>query len=240
MKKIIIPALLAIVAVCTSSCRFVRFNEKAYQDYLDSHLIAKGPSTEEVRSLESFEHLSLVSSFDVDIVKAEGEPSVKIYAPANVIQYIGTSVSGGVLLLNWDFEGSQYRSANVNDSDIKITVYAPAIKQVVITGSGDIKIGEGVCAESFEVNISGSGDIEGRGLTCKKLMAYITGSGDIDLSGIDCEELTASISGSGDIELSGRTDKAEFIVRGSGDIDAKGLNAGSVSQTVRGSGDISL
>ena len=88
-----------------------------------------------------------------------------------------------------------------------------------------------------EVNLSGSGDVSFRdGLTANSLKLRISGSGDM-VGKVDAKTLESSISGSGDMSLSGRADNSTVSVVGSGDYTARNLTTASTAIRLTGSGD---
>jgi len=72
---------------------------------------------------------------------------------------------------------------------------------MTLTGSGDIRIGEGAIG-SLAARISGSGDIEAEAVSVRQASIRITGSGDATLR-ID-ERLEAVLSGSGSVRYAGK------------------------------------
>ena len=88
--------------------------------------------------------------------------------------------------------------------------------------------------------VSGSGDILADGLSVPRLSAQVEGSGDIRLTGLAADALTLSVAGSGDISASGRSARLQASVAGSGDIRADSLAADTVDVSIAGSGDVTV
>jgi len=205
------------------------------------------------RHLSGFNAVNVAGPFDVDIIQGATE-SVKVEAPADVMERILTEVNGGVLKIynkhdnwNWgDFWGHHKK--------ILVHVTVKDINSINISGSGDVSFREGITANSLKLRISGSGDMTGK-LNAKTLESSITGSGDMKLSG-SAESSTVSVVGSGDftarnlltvssaVRVSGSgdaevnaSDKVDAAVNGSGDVRYTGA-AKNINSRKNGSGDI--
>jgi len=205
------------------------------------------------RHLSGFNAVNVAGPFDVDIIQGATE-SVKVEAPADVMERILTEVNGGVLKIynkhdnwNWgDFWGHHKK--------ILVHVTVKDINSINISGSGDVSFREGITANSLKLRISGSGDMTGK-LNAKTLESSITGSGDMKLSG-SAESSTISVVGSGDftarnlltvssaVRVSGSgdaevnaSDKVDAAVNGSGDVRYTGA-AKNINSRKNGSGDI--
>ena len=206
------------------------------------------------RHLSGFNAVNVAGPFDVDIIQGATE-SVKVEAPADVMERILTEVNGGVLKIynkhdnwNWgDFWGHHKK--------ILVHVTVKDINSINISGSGDVSFREGITANSLKLRISGSGDMTGK-LNAKTLESSITGSGDMKLSG-SAESSTISVVGSGDftarnlltvssaVRVSGSgdaevnaSDRVDAAVNGSGDVRYTGA-AKNINSRKNGSGDIS-
>ena len=205
------------------------------------------------RHLSGFNAVNVAGPFDVDIIQGATE-SVKVEAPADVMDRILTEVNGGVLKIynkhdnwNWgDFWGHHKK--------ILVHVTIKDINGINISGSGDVSFRDGITANSLKLRISGSGDMTGK-LNAKTLESSITGSGDMKLSG-NAESSTVSVVGSGDftarnlltvssaVRVSGSgdaevnaSDKVDAAVNGSGDVRYTGA-AKNINSRKSGSGDI--
>ncbi len=206
------------------------------------------------RHLSGFNAVNVAGSFDVQITQSSTE-SVKVEAPAEVMDHIMTEVNGGVLKIynkhdSWDWSGWWG-----HHKKIIIYVSVKDINSIYISGSGDVAFRNGLSANSLKLRISGSGDMVGK-VDAKTVECSITGSGDMSLSGhaesstVDLvgsgdynakNMLTVStavrVSGSGDAEVNA-SDKIDAAIHGSGDIHYTGA-ARNVSTSKTGSGDIS-
>jgi hypothetical protein len=186
-----------------------------------------GEKASETRDVESFNRIKLTGSSEV--IVTIGEPqSVTVEADDNLLDIITTEVRGGSLVIS-------ARESYSSRVGVTVTITAPELRGVSITGSGDVSV-EDLEVESFETSVTGSGDITARG-QADSLEAKVTGSGDIDCFGLKVRRAEASIYGSGDIRLH-VSESLSGAVYGSGDIEYRG-NPKDVERTVAGSGDIS-
>lgn len=174
-----------------------------------------GDFTSETRNVSSYDQVALEGSMNVELV-AGTEGKLTVEAESNLMEHILTEVSGNRLKIS--IEKGVNLSPSRNKS-IKITVPFESLDGVSLTGSGDIVTKNGIRAERFDVNLTGSGDIR------------------LDL---DSRDVKGSITGSGDIELRGKTINFRCVVTGSGDFHASGLQAEKVEARISGSGDIDV
>jgi len=205
------------------------------------------------RHLSGFNAVNVAGPFDVDIIQGATE-SVKVEAPADIMDRILTEVNNGVLKIynkrdTWDW-GNFWG----HHKKILVHVTVKDINSINISGSGDVSFRDGITANSLKLRISGSGDMTGK-LNAKTLESSITGSGDMKLSG-NAESSTVSVVGSGDftarnlltvssaVRVSGSgdaevnaSDRVDAAVNGSGDVRYTGA-AKNINSRKNGSGDI--
>jgi len=205
------------------------------------------------RHLSGFNAVNVAGPFDVFISQGQNE-SVKVEAPADVMDRILTEVNGGVLKVYSKHDTFNWGNWWGNHKKIAIYVVAKDLNAISISGSGDVQFKDGITTNSIKLRISGSGDMMGR-IDCKSLESSISGSGDMNLSG-HADNSTVSLVGSGDytarnlttastaIRLTGSgdayvnaSDRIDAALHGSGDIHCSG-NPKNVSKSTSGSGDI--
>ncbi|MEC7752653.1 MULTISPECIES: head GIN domain-containing protein [Roseivirga] len=91
-----------------------------------------------------------------------------------------------------------------------------------------------------EVVVSGAGDVIGQRLIkTDDLRLSISGSGDIELE-VDAKTIQSKISGSGNIDLKGSAQEASLGISGSGKYYAESLKADDYNITITGSGRASV
>lgn len=165
------------------------------------------------RHLTGFNAVSVSGSYDVFITQGASE-SVKVDAPANIIDKIITEVEGGVLKI-YTKSGTNWNWSNGNKKMI-VYVSIKDINAVSLSGSGDVVFKDGLRAPSLKIKLTGSGDISGK---------------------VEVKNLESSIGGSGDITLSGRAENSAVSVVGSGDFTGENLVTTNTQVKVAGSGD---
>lgn len=119
---------------------------------------------------------------------------------------------------------------------LRVVITAPSVKRFDLQSSADLSI-RGYDQPTFELNVSGSGDVDATGET-RTATIDTTGSGDSDLSGLRMIDASVDASGSGDISV-GPTGKADISISGSGDVDVT-TRPTTVTQDISGSGDVSI
>lgn len=168
----------------------------------------EGPLMEEERSLDDFHSISNAVTATVYLEQGPQE-SIRIEAQGNMLANLLTDVENGTLRIGWD--------ENVRSHDgVTIYITIPDVRELKISGSGEISGVNTIKGESLEVNISGSGEA--------KLTAEV-------------EQMEATISGSGEMELGGSSEELEIKVSGSGEIDALEMETAEAEVQVSGSGD---
>lgn len=193
----------------------------------------------EVRKVASFEKISITGSVDV-VYKQGNTQSVKVVAPARIINKITTSVANRTLeigLKSNSFNGFNFYS----DDDVKVYVTSPDLIGVFIKGSGDFEAKSKIDSDNFALSIMGSGDTDIDYLICDNFRVELRGSGDVEIDHLRCATSSISLRGSGDIEISqDRVKNTNIELYGSGDIKVKSANCGVINCRVLGSGDVSL
>ena len=170
------------------------------------------------RHLSGFHAIDVAGSYDVYITQGASE-SVKVEAPADMMEHIKTVVEDGVLRIYNNNDGFHWGDIWGHHPKIRVYVVVKDIDAVNVSGSGDAFFRDGLRANSLKLNVSGSGDMTGR---------------------VDAKTLESDISGSGDMKLSGNADNSTVSVVGSGDFSARSLTTMSTTVHVSGSGDASI
>lgn len=159
---------------------------------------------------------------------------IELYGSDNIIPLLETYVEDNTLIIKFK------KNVSIRNGKLDIKVFSPDLNRMTINGSGNVYIPNGInTQEDIAISINGSGDIEGKGLNCRKMSVAISGSGDVRLQQIKSEECAASIAGSGNISLNGQALTAKYNISGSGNIVAAGLEAKDVSAHIADSGNIS-
>ncbi len=194
-------AALAILAATASSWSLA-WGEASIQP--------SGNVRQEARAVTGFTGLGLAIPGRVELRQGSPE-AVTVEADDNLLPEIQTVVEGGKLVIRFA------RKLSVGGKPvIRITVTAPRIDSI---------------------SVSGSGDVVAASLAVPTLAIAVGGSGDVKLANVQVDTLTLSIAGSGDIRAGGKATEVVAKIAGSGDLDTEKLEARRVSVSIAGSGD---
>ena len=198
MRTIQLLFLAAILSVTIISCDKVN---------------GKGEPVVEERTVTGYHAISLSMSATVYFTTADNY-SMTVHAQENLMPYIITEVEGDRLVIK------EKNGVNFGTFDpITVTITAPSVDDLDISGSGDINVGSTWSGSTLSTNISGSGNI--------------------NMVNIEAGTFKANISGSGSILASGgTTDYADLTISGSGNIDVRMVYADTTYATISGSGNI--
>lgn len=202
MKKAVLFMLLAVMGLVTlSSCEKME---------------GEGPLTTEVRDLQGFRSVS--SSIGGRVYYKIGSTyRVEVEAQRNILEVLQTRLVGTELVVKIK-DGVNIRS----HEPITVTITAPVLEAVNLSGSGDLEVQGMVQADNLSLRVSGSGNI-------------LTGEMQI------ADKLTATISGSGNIITgTGSVVNESLRVSGSGHIDLRTLQGKHAVAEISGSGHIKL
>jgi hypothetical protein len=181
----------------------------------------------ETRSVTGFDEIS-VEGFGEVIVEVGPAESLTVEAEDNVIPYLITRVSGGTLKIGAEGDTS-FR--DVEQPVFRITM--PELTGVSISGSGSVTA-TGIDTDSFDVSISGSGDVHPEGRVID-LSVSISGSGEFDGENLRSADAAVDISGSGSATVDA-ADTLDIEIGGSGNVTYLGDPA--ITQSIGGSGTV--
>lgn len=176
----------------------------------DLFIKGNGIVTSESRYASPFTEVNSSGSFDVHITPGESW-SITVNAESNLLPYIDTDISHGVLELT--VRGIRQMT---NTRPMEIYVTTPVLNAIRLSGSGDITSGFFAC-ENFTALLSGSGYIK---------TAFLA------------EEADLTLSGSGNMEVNGNTEKGRLTISGSGKIMGYNMKVKDCIATISGSGDV--
>jgi len=162
--------------------------------------------------LTGFNKVDLSNQGNVELV-TDVNQFVDVKANENLFDILRIEVKDGRLELDTK---SGYSIGNYDE--LTFYVHAPVLKEVSVSGSGDMNGGNGITDTNF--------------------LAKVSGSGEIKINGISGGYTEANISGSGDITLGGTTTQSKLTISGSGNIHAFNLNSGTTEARISGSGNI--
>jgi len=177
--------------------------------------------------IEKFSELELNSSIPVFISQGN-EQHVNVKGNENLIGLLNKELNGDT----WKIEFDKCLSSTEN-FEVHITV--TDLSRVELNGSGAISSRNTIKGEIFELVLDGSGDLK-IDLQVKELETQLNGSGDMQLSG-STKTHDISLDGSGDINAENlKSDDVKVDVNGSGDVRV--FSSYKLDIKVNGSGDV--
>ena len=208
--------------------------------------------TTQKRDLSAFSQISLRISANVHLQQGNTQ-SVEVKGKEDALQKLITEVNDRKLVIRFPNE-TFFNKWNPGPIDIYITV--PQVDGLTISGSGSITSEGKIDSRILNLVISGSGDIKLGDLKAEKVSSALSGSGNIYLSGKgNAAEMKVSISGSGnvkaidfpvdnvDVRISGSgncwvnsTKKLDVKLAGSGNVVYRGNP--SINSSIAGSGKV--
>jgi len=210
--------MLVASALFSASCGFadvVRGNGKVETDR---------------RDVSAFTSVSVSGSGTLRV--HEGSRNVEIIADSNILPYITTEVSGGVLKI-----GLKPLTSITRATKMEYDVTVPSLEGVRLSGSGDAYV-DAFSGDRFSAAVSGSGGVKAD-LDYDSVELSVSGSGGFDVA-LEAKSLSVSCSGSGKIYLKGAADKAGIAISGSGDVLARNLSTKKTDARVAGSGSVEI
>lgn len=172
----------------------------------------------EDRHLSGFHAIEVGGPYDVTISQGSTE-SVKVEAPEDIQPHVTTEVVNGVLKI-YNKHNDMFHWGDIfRHKKILVYVSAKYLDSIIVSGSGDVAFKNGLHGDKMNLQVSGSGDVNGV---------------------LEVKELDTKISGSGDVKLSGHAETSAVRVSGSGDYSARGLITSNTDVHVSGSGDASI
>lgn len=167
----------------------------------------------ENRRVSGFDEVEL-SGVGKLIIEQGTTESLEITAEENLMPYLESRVTGGVLNLGVDDFVNIQPSAEV--------VY-------------HLKV-----IDLASIETSGLGDVESLSLAANSLRIQISGSGKVTIKDLQATELSVAVSGLGDIILAGKVDEQRLELSGAGTYTAGDLESKSADVSISGSGNAVL
>jgi hypothetical protein len=188
-------------------------------------ITGSGRIVSQPRSVPDFRAVETNGAEDIH-VRFGLRPSLLVTADDNLLPYLTTEVSDGVL---HDGSVGSYRTRTTP----QVYVTVPDLMSAITRGSGDVTV-SGVNNRELELITKGSGSIRADGRT-GMLVAKVQGSGDAELRMIQAANADVGVYGSGDAWVG---TNGALIARsyGSGDVHVVG-NPASADVGVYGSGN---
>jgi hypothetical protein len=195
-------------------------------------LRGNGKQITEYREVTGYDFIENSTAINVTVIESDTF-GLKMEIEENLADNIITTVSGGILTIR---HGS-LKNCITHTLTPTITVYAPVMTGLTLSGSGDFAVPE-LTGSDVAVRLSGSGNIALESVTSSVFQIRISGSGDVSVRDINCDEAEIILSGSGDFSAAGSADHGIFSLTGSGDAYTRDMVLGTAAATISGSGNI--
>jgi len=213
-----------------------------------------GEIIRESRAVSNYSRITFAAPGELTIVQ-DGSEGLIIEGDDNLLPYIKTSVTGGVLRIYTE----PAIPILLYTKPIQYTLNVDVLTSVVLDGSGNIRSDE-LEGDSLDLELNGSGNFEigtfkgdeslleldGSGnfafeqIQVNALNVRLDGSGDFRLGELTAKTLELIVNGSGSIRAAGSTDEAEIVVNGSGAVRAEELECQIAGVRITGSGSAQL
>ncbi len=198
-----------------------------FDGWWGSGVRGSGVERTETRELRSFKGVEVGGAFDVEITAGAKEHSIEISGDDNLLEYIETEVSGGVLHITT-------KKSISPKAKLHLRISAEMLSSVNSSGASDVVLNN-ISNERFELETSGAGSVRGA-IKANDVRIETSGAGDVQVSGA-AKTLSVETSGAADIDASELTaDKVRVDVSGAGDVSVHANNELDVS--VSGAGDV--
>lgn len=214
----------------TLAFTFIIFSiSETYAQWGNTKVVGNGDVTTKTISTESYDKIKAVGSMDVHLVRGN-EGNITIKTDSNLHEYIIVELKENALVVR-----TKKNTSLKTKKGIHVTIPFEEIDGVSLVGSGDIDSRDTIKSDTFDVAVTGSGDVI-LAVEANTLDAKVTGSGDMTLSG-KTRQLEVKVSGSGDFMGNAMiSENTQAYVSGSGDAEVNATK--SLKARVNGSGDI--
>lgn len=158
----------------------------------------------ETRIVGSFTGIKVGGAFEV-FIKQTGTPGVEVEADDDILPYIVTEVTGGILKIGMK-KSPPHRWNNIHTLNVYITV--ADLNALSLSGAVEITTQTEIKGEKMEIEMSGAVEA--------------------DLN-LNLQKLTMDISGASEIKLVGRAQEVKIQASGASELDAFGFEVVNLS-----------
>ncbi|HRO48388.1 head GIN domain-containing protein [Agriterribacter sp.] len=193
-------------------------------------LTGNGSIQTQERDVSAFTKVATQGSTLIHIVQGT-DFEVKAKGYANLLPYLKTTVSNGVLSVRYE------DTRNVRNDNSEVFITMPVLTGLSSQGSGDIYVaGTFNSSDNFDVTISGSADIVVEKGSADHFALHSSGSGDFKSFGFTAGTADITIAGSGNVEIA-VVQQLKAKIRGSGSVYYKG-DPVTIDDDISGSGKV--
>ena len=144
------------------------------------------------RNVEGFNGIKFEGVGNVNIYPGE-DYRVTVKTDSNLMDRVLTSVSGNILQIS-------QKSGPFNPTELTINVYMPDLKNITISGTGNIKVFNGSSSE-LNITLSGTGNIDAQNFQVDDITINHSGTGNLKIWAV--KTLNGTLSGTGNILYKG-------------------------------------
>lgn len=168
--------------------------------------------------LSGFERINFAGVYEID-VEVGPDYSISLTGTERALERVESSVKDGTLHLGRKERKRRISIGGDRDGGIDAVITLPALSGLNVSGVVDGQI-KGIDAESFDIDVSGVGDVELAG-ECGSMDADVSGVGDLDAKDLECRSVSVEVSGVGGASVYA-SEEVDAEVSGVGDIDVYG------------------
>jgi hypothetical protein len=228
MKLLILRAALAAACITLASLTAAQSNSTAMLRVSTDSSTATSTDKTETRPTGKFSGIDLRAPADI-VFSVAPNPSITVTGSADEVALLDTTVHDNVLTIALKHSVMQMKG-------LKLVITNPSLEAVNVAGSGSLQASD-LNNKSFSINVKGSGSVMATG-HAETVNVAIHGSGDVDVSAIHASAVNASVHGSGDLHAYASA-AAIVDASGSGKVRISGKPATKVVNH-SGSGSVSF
>lgn len=220
MRKII------VIIVATLTALFSTFSTASAKTIKGS-----GVKKSETRKISS-DYKSVKVSDAINIFVSDAVQEVTVTADDNMIEYVETSVSGGVLTVCMA-SGNSY-----NNSNVKITIpYSATVIKYTLSGATSLSANCVISPKELDLKLSGASKCALEIVT-EECNMECSGASNVDLTLI-ANEFDVKVSGASNVKVNGKIQHVEFECSGASNMKAK-FTAETLKCKASGASNITL
>ncbi|HLT37990.1 MAG TPA: head GIN domain-containing protein [Enhygromyxa sp.] len=194
-------------------------------------LRGSGTPATELRELDSFDTIELSGAYELVVhVEPGAAHKVEVTADDNIVPKITTTISGGELDIGHQDDIKLLRPR----TKIRVEVWTPSLLGIDASGASDVEV-EGLHGERFELRLSGVSDST-LGGAVDRFDVEISGAGELDGKGLQAKVVTVELSGAGEASV-WASESLDVEISGAGEVSYWGSPA-RVSKQISGAGEL--
>lgn len=200
-------------------------------------LASPGPEGKDLGYFHSV-HLGIRAEVHIKQSSGEGKSTVELKADEELKEAIEVKVDNGVLKIKLKEDASRKIKKEVCNRPIAINLTMSEVKEIEISGSGDVHGVGKLKSDDLKIQINGNGDVTFDDISPNGLNVAVFGSGDVSVHGNGkVKKGKIDIHGSGDVCTGDNVVSVMDInIMGSGDVNTSCSDELSIS--IMGSGDV--